>query len=118
MQLLIIGTMEGQIGAASQIALSRGARVTQADDIKSAMGSLRSGVGADLVMIDVSLDIGALVENLKTERISIPVIACGVGNDTQAAVRAIKAGAKEYVPLPPSTDLIAAILTAVAEENH
>ncbi len=118
MQLLIIGTMEGQIGAASQIALSRGARVIQADDIENAMRLLRSGSGADLVMVDVNMDISTLVENLKIERISIPVIACGIGNDTQAAVRAIKAGAKEYVPLPPSTDLIAAILTAVAEENH
>ncbi len=118
MQLLIIGTMEGQIGAASQIALSRGARVIQADDIESAMRLLRSGSGADLVMIDVNMDIGSLVENLKVERISIPVVACGIGNDIQAAVRAIKAGAREYVPLPPSTDLIAAILTAVAEENH
>jgi DNA-binding NtrC family response regulator len=33
-------------------------------------------------------------------------------------VRAIRAGAKEYVPLPPSTDLIAAVLEAVAEESY
>jgi DNA-binding NtrC family response regulator len=45
-------------------------------------------------------------------------VACGIGNDTKAAVRAIRAGAKEYVPLPPSTDLIAAVLEAVAEESY
>ncbi|MBL28728.1 MAG: sigma-54-dependent Fis family transcriptional regulator [Rhodospirillaceae bacterium] len=41
-----------------------------------------------------------------------------MANDTGAAVRAIKAGAKEYVPLPPDADLIAAVLEAVAAESH
>ena len=118
MHLLIIGTLDGQIGAASQIAMSRGATVAQSDDIRSGLRALRSGRGADLVMIDVQLDVGALVRDLQTERITVPVVACGVGADTQAAVRAIKAGAKEYIPLPPDADLIAAVLTAVAEENR
>ena len=118
MHLLIIGTLDGQIGAASQIAMSRGATVAQSDDIQGGLRALRSGRGADLVMIDVQLDIGALVRDLQTERITVPVVACGVGADTQAAVRAIKAGAKEYIPLPPDADLIAAVLTAVAEENR
>jgi DNA-binding NtrC family response regulator len=46
------------------------------------------------------------------------VIACGVGNDAEAAVRAIKAGAQEYIPLPPNEELIAAVFTAVSEESH
>ena len=33
MRLLIIGTLGGQIGAASQIAIQRGATVQQADNI-------------------------------------------------------------------------------------
>jgi DNA-binding NtrC family response regulator len=33
-------------------------------------------------------------------------------------VQAIRAGAKEYLPLPPDAELIAAVLEAVAEENH
>ncbi len=118
MHLLIIGTLDGQIGAASQIAMSRGATVAQSDDIQGGLRALRSGRGADLVMIDVRLDVGALVQGLRTERITVPVVACGIGADTQAAVRAIKAGAKEYIPLPPDADLIAAVLSAVAEENH
>ena len=118
MHLLIIGTLDGQIGAASQIAMSRGATVAQSDDIQGGLRALRSGQGADLVMIDVQLDVGALVRDLQTERIIVPVVACGIGADTQAAVRAIKAGAKEYIPLPPDADLIAAVLTAVAEENR
>lgn len=118
MRLLIIGTLEGQIGAASQIALQRGAKVQQVDVIDAGLEVLRGAKGADLVMIDVTLDIAALVKALESERISIPVVACGIGNDTKAAVRAIRAGAKEYVPLPPSADMIAAILEAVAEENY
>ncbi len=118
MRLLIIGTLDGQIGGASRIAMDRGAQVTQADDIKSGLDTLRAGNGADLLMVDVNLDVGSLIESLKNERITVPVVACGIGNDTQAAVRAIKAGAKEFIPLPPDTDLIAAVLSAVTEESH
>ena len=74
--------------------------------------------GADLIMADVSLDIAKLIDSLEIERISVPVVACGVGNDTQSAVRAIRAGAKEYLPLPPDEELIAAVLEAVAEESQ
>ena len=118
MRLLIVGTLEGQIGAASQIAIQRGALVEQVDTAEAGLAALRIGKGADLVMIDVTLDVGGFIQSLKSERILLPVVACGIGNDTKAAVRAIRAGAKEYVPLPPDTDLIAAVLEAVAEENH
>ncbi|MFJ5489472.1 sigma 54-interacting transcriptional regulator, partial [Hansschlegelia beijingensis] len=36
--------------------------------------------------------------------------------DARAAVAAIRAGAKEYIPLPPDPDLIAAVLSAVADD--
>lgn len=117
MQLLIIGTLEGQIGAASKIAIHRGAKVSHANDIEGALITLRNGQSADMVMIDVTQDVASLIRSLKSEHFSVPVIACGVGNDAQAAVRAIRAGAKEYVPLPPNAELIAAVLAAVAEEN-
>lgn len=117
MRLLIIGTLDGQVGAASQIALANGAKVQHVDDVTSALEHLRKGHGADLIMVDVKQDIGALVSSLDGERFAVPVVACGIGNDTQAAVRAIKAGAKEYIPLPPNAELIGAVLTAVAEES-
>ena len=117
MRLLIIGTLGGQIGAASQIAIARGAKVAQTDDVASGVAALRSGQGADLVMVDVDLDIAALMRSLAAEHIAVPVVACGVGSDTASAVRAIKAGAKEYVPLPPDPELIGAVLAAVTEEN-
>ncbi len=118
MRLLIIGSLDGYIGAASKIAMSRGAKVSHVDDIESGLNALRSGQGAELVMIDVALDVRRLIASLESERINVPVVACGVGSETHAAVDAIKAGAKEYVPLPPNADLIAAVLEAVAEESH
>jgi len=117
MRLLIIGSLGGQIGAASQIAMKRGAKVAQADDIAAALRQLRAGQGADLVMVDATLDVEALIADLNAERISVPVVACGVGTDSRAAVAAIRAGAKEYVPLPPDPDLIAAVLEAVARQE-
>ena len=92
MRLLIVGTLGGQVTVAAKIALSKGAKVVQVDDIATAMNTLRSGQSADLVMIDVALDIATLVLGLKTERIHLPVVACGIGSDASAAVRAIKAG--------------------------
>jgi len=118
MRLLIVGPLSGYISAAGKIALSRGAKVAQIDDIDKAMAALRAGQGADLIMIDVKLDVGRLVQALKAERIHVQVVACGVGTDAESAVRAIKAGAKEYIPLPPDAQLIASVLEAVAAESH
>jgi two-component system, response regulator FlrC len=118
MRLLIIGILDGHIGAASRIALERGSKVLHAESVEESLKILRAGSGADLVMIDVTLDVRALVDSLTAERIVVPVVACGVGNDTRAAVEAIKAGAQEYVPLPPDAELIAAVLAAVSQEDH
>ena len=118
MRLMIVGTLHGYMSEAGRIAMQRGAKVTHAESIAMALGALRAGKGADLCMIDVKLDIAQFVDNLKTERIVLPVVACGVANDATAAVKAIRAGAKEYIPLPPDAELIAAVLEAVAEESH
>src|SRR5471030_3547136 len=118
MRLLIVGGLNGQIGNATKIAMERGAKVTHAVSIEQALDSLRGGTGADLVFCDVTLDIGALVRGLAAERICTPVVACGVGTDTRRAVDAIRAGAKEYLPLPADPELIAAVLAAVADESH
>ncbi|MBL6945336.1 MAG: sigma-54-dependent Fis family transcriptional regulator [Rhodospirillales bacterium] len=118
MRLLIVGSLNGQIGAASQVAIARGVKVLHADSIERGLEDLRSGKGADLVMIDANLNVANLVGALQSERISVPVVACGTGTDADIAVRAIKAGAKEYIPLPPDAEMIAAILAAVADENN
>ncbi|GJD49903.1 Regulatory protein AtoC [Methylobacterium crusticola] len=115
MRLLIIGRLNGELVTASKMAMSRGAAVTQADAVEQGLNVLRAR-GADLVMIDVSLSVRGLVAALAEERIRTPVVACGTGTDARAAVAAIQAGAKEYIPLPPDPDLIAAVLEAVAAD--
>ena len=117
MRLLIIGGQSSEITAAAKIAMNRGARVAFTPGVDAALTALRKGQGADLLMIDVRHDVAAMINALNTERIATPVVACGVKSDADAAVAAIRAGAKEYVPLPPDADLIAAILEAVAEDN-
>ncbi len=117
MRLMIIGQLEGYISTAGKIALQRGAKVIHCEDIVEGLGALRTGKGADVVMIDVKLPIADFIKRLEEERIHVPVVACGIGTDSPSAVKAIEAGAKEYVPLPPDADLIAAILEAVTEEN-
>ena len=58
----------------------------------------------------MAVDIRDLVAKLELEHIYVPIVACGIENDARAAVAAIHAGAKEYIPLPPDPDLIAAVL--------
>ena len=118
MRLLIIGSLDGQVISATQIAMQRGAKVAHAETTDIALKNLRAGQGAELVMIEVSQDISGFVQSLKTERFNIPIVACGIGSDTEAAVAAIRAGAREYVPLPPDPELIAAVIEAVTEESH
>ncbi|MEQ1789139.1 MAG: sigma-54 dependent transcriptional regulator [Rickettsiales bacterium] len=116
MRLLIIGELYGQLGTASSIARSRGAKVAHVPDIDGAMNALRNGQGADLIMIEVREDIEKLVTLLMRERFNLMVIACGLDTDKDAAVKAIRSGAKEYLPLPPDEELIAAVLEAITEE--
>ena len=118
MRLMIIGSLNGQISTAGKIAIGKGAKVSHAEDIEQALGALRSGKGADLIMMDVKLNIATLIKQLKTERFIVPIVACGIGTNAANAVKAIKAGAREYIPLPPDAELIAAILQAVTEENN
>ena len=118
MRLMIVGQLEGYISAAGKIALQRGAKVIHCEDIEEALGALRTGKGADVVMCDIKQKIGKLIENLEAERIHVPVVACGIGTDSRAAVKAIQDGAKEYIPLPPDAELIAAVLEAVTEESN
>jgi two-component system, response regulator FlrC len=117
MRLLIVGRMSGQLSTASRIAMQRGASVMHADSAEQALAVLRSR-GADLMMIDVLQPIRQIVDAMIAERISVPVIACGIGTDARAAVAAIQAGAKEYIPLPPDPELIAAVLEAISADTN
>lgn len=118
MRVLIVGSLGGQLTAATKIAMDRGAKVAQVDRVDQATAYLRAGRGADLVMVDVSLDVGALIAANRAERISATVVACGVDVQPEAAAGAIRAGAKEFIHLPPEPELIGAVLAAVADDDR
>jgi DNA-binding NtrC family response regulator len=118
MRLLIVGTLRGQLTLATKLAMEKGATVTHADGAEMALRVLRAGRGADLLMVEVAVDIRDLITRLEAEHITVPVVACGTSTDARAAVAAIHAGAKEYIPLPPDPELIAAVLAAVADDHR
>ncbi|MBI1233938.1 MAG: AAA domain-containing protein [Alphaproteobacteria bacterium] len=118
MRVLIVGSLGGQLHTATKIAIDRGARVAQVDTFAQATAHLRAGRGADLLMVDAALDIQALITANEAERITVPVVACGVNIKPEAAAAAIRAGAKEFIPLPPDAELIAAVLEAVADDER
>jgi len=117
MRLLIVGALEGQLSEATKMAMNGGAKVAHAPSVEIALAALRAGRGADLLLVDVVMDIAGLIAGLEAERIAIPVVACGVEANAAAAVNAIRAGAKEYIPLPPDAELIAAVIAAVARDS-
>ncbi len=115
---MIVGNLEGQLGAATAIASARGATVTHYGQTEQAVRALCDGKGADLVMIAVQEDIAAFIHDIRAERISVPIVACGISSNKEAAVRAIQAGAREYIPLPPDEELIAAVLETIAQDTR
>src|SRR3569623_342992 len=118
MRLLIVGSLKGQLTTATMIAMDNGASVTHAAGNEQAMAVLRGGKGADLLLVDVALDIRDLVMRLEAEHNHVPIVVCGITSDARAAVAAIHAGAKEYIPMPPDPELIAAELAAVANDSR
>ncbi|MDP5370580.1 MAG: sigma-54 dependent transcriptional regulator, partial [Pseudomonadota bacterium] len=112
---LIIGSLQGHATIAAHIAIKKGAKVTQVLTLDEGLNALRAGKGADLVLVDVLLNVPHFIRAIESERICTPVVACGVNANPKLAGEAIEAGAKEYLPLPPDPELIAAVISAVAE---
>src|SRR5271170_312271 len=118
MRLLVVGRLSGQLASAVKMAMATGAKVAHVESIEQATHALRAGQGADLMMVDYELDIAGLIAANESERIRVPVVACGVGADPDKAAAAIRAGAKEFIPLPPEAELIAAVLAAVSDDER
>ena len=117
MRLLVVGKLNGQLSTAVKMAMAAGAKVSHVETVAAATHALRAGQGADLLLVDYDLDIGALIAANEAERIRVPVVACGVDPDAKKAGDAIRAGAKEFIPLPPEAEMIAAVLAAVSDDN-
>ena len=118
MNILILGSLGGELGKAARIATARGAKLQQVDDERAALTRLRADAKVDLVLIELPHDVGSLVRAMTAERIHTPIVACGTDADAPSAVQAIREGAREFMPLPPDPDLIAAILEAASGETH
>ena len=114
MRLLIVGTDVPELVRAADLAAAKHADVRRLNDLPQAMAVLRAGRGADQLWLAVESDIAAAIRQLALERIHLPVVAYGVRTTPRAAAAAIRAGASEFLPLPPDADLIAAILEDVA----
>lgn len=117
MRLLVIGKIDSQVIEATRIAKNHGAAVNHVPDIDSALNMLLNGKGADMLLVDVRLDIAELIARMAAEHIVSPVVAYGVNANSAEAAAAIRAGAKEYIPLPPDEKLIAAVLEAISDDS-
>ena len=115
-KLVLAGAPGSEIARAAEMARTAGAAVSQAGDIGVALDHIRAR-GGDLAMVDVTLDIATFISTLRAEHIGMPVIGCGVEASAELAVAAIHAGARDYVPLPPDRELIAAALMSVTAQE-
>ena len=113
-RLLLICPAESEYAVAADMSRDAGAEVALVRSIAEALDHLRRH-GASLIMVDVRFDIRSLSERLRNERLAVPVLACGIEAPAALAVGAIKAGAQDYVPLPPERELLAAAIAMFAE---
>ena len=111
--MILIGPAGGAFSAAAMMARGAGAEVTGVDCLDAAMSVLRER-GAALAMIDVGCDVAGFIAALAAERFALPVLACGIDVSAERAVAAIRAGAADYIPLPPDRELIAAAIRQIA----
>ena len=116
-RMTLVGAQHSIFRQAAAMARETGALVTMADDEQAAMDLLRRA-GGDLVMIDVALDVPGFIAALRAERITVPTIACGIDASAERAVAAVRGGARDYLPLPPDRDLIAAAILSVARPTR
>jgi two-component system, NtrC family, response regulator HydG len=116
-RILLVGGDAAELRLAAAMARELGAEVELARSFDHAFDSLRRN-GSDLVLIEVTLDVAAFIAQLRTERIAVPVLGCGVDASAARAVAAVRAGAYDYVPLPPQKELIAAVLLSIGERRH
>ena len=100
------------------MAAERGAQVVAVDGVDAALAILRREPNFGLAFCELQHRPATLIAMLARERINLPVVACGLEADADEAVEAIRAGAIEFLPLPPDPELIAAILEATASERH
>ncbi len=117
MKILVIDTENVRLSDSDwQLALGS-VDINYVDTVKKALTTLRISQSAELIMINADANIKKFINELSDLGSSIPVVAYGVNTDARTAVSAIRAGAREFLPLPPDQDLITAIFAAVANSQ-
>ncbi|WP_084440281.1 sigma-54 interaction domain-containing protein [Acetobacter nitrogenifigens] len=117
MRVLIVGCLRGRLGQAANVVIGRGIQVDHEETVSKAIDRACSHGNHHLAICEVECGIRSLVNGLASQRIHVPVLACGPANAALAA-EAISDGAEDYLPLPPDADLIASFLQEVAHESH
>lgn len=112
-RLLLVGPRQGEFLLAAEMAREQGADVEIADNLSAAIEEIKAG-RRNAAMIDVSLDAPRFIRELREADLAAPVIACGIDALAVDAVAAIRAGARDYVPLPPERELIGAAIALAA----
>jgi len=110
---MLVGGAASRLCVAGGLARDLGATIHLADNGADALSALHHQA-CDLVMIEVTHDVGEIVRLLRAGRFTMPVLACGIGVPAELAVMAVKAGARDYVALPPAREVIRAVLTGQA----
>ncbi|MDP3372388.1 MAG: sigma-54 dependent transcriptional regulator [Candidatus Paracaedibacteraceae bacterium] len=117
MRILIIGSLQGHATTIAHIAIKKGTKVTQALTLDEGLSALRSSQGINLIFLDILLNAPHFLKTITNEFLFPPVVACGVNVNPERIKEAIEAGAKEFLPLPPDPELIAAVISTAAKEK-
>lgn len=140
MRLVVVGNLNGQLGAAARMVMDRGAAVRHADGIDTALAMLQhdpvqtapgddlaaelaselaSDLGADLLVCDAAIDVAGLAARLATAGVVVPVLACATAATaaTEAEADAGSDACGHCLPLPPQPEAIAAILAAIVDAS-
>lgn len=113
MRIVIVGDKETNIAKAGVLAAEKGAAVRTFTSFSLALSDLCEGHGADVMLVDAQSHIGDAIARLADARIHLPVIAYGHQCSARDAAAAIRAGAKDFIPLPSDPELISAVLGAI-----
>lgn len=104
MRLVVVGQLDGQLGAAARMVMDRGPALRHAGGIETALAMLQDDP-ADLLICDAAVDVAGVAARLAGVGVAVPVLACAAADG----------GSDDGLPLPPQPEAIAAILAAVLD---
>ena len=118
MRVLIIGSLAGELGQAARIAMARGAKLDQADDGEAAWRGCAPTRGSMSSCASCRTTWARWCARWQPNGSRCRWWPAAAAPTRTRRWRAIRAGAREFLPLPPDPELIAAILQAAAGETH